>query len=279
MRRALVSLRNKWHGAFAPQPVSQAHPHLVATPERSPVRVALFHFPKTGGTSLHRFLTPLFDAAEICPERIRNFDRFTPEQLAGYSYFSAHMDYARLQMIPGPLYTITVLREPKARVLSLYHFWRAHSWEIIEARNLKGPRLAKEKGLLAFLRHRADGLPLDTDNFYARSLLGRHWSGPRGELVLSDEEALRVSMRNLLTIDTIGFTEDMPALFGQVCRRLGVAMPEQMPWALSSRGWSDNPDLEPMEREEITPEIDAELDRLTRLDRVIYDNARRMFPG
>lgn len=161
MRRALVSLRNKWHGRSSPQPVSQAHPQSAAVsaavPERSPVRVALFHFPKTGGTSLHRFLAPLFDAAEICPERIRNFDRFTPEQLAGYSYFSAHMDFARLQLIPGPLYTITVLREPKARVLSLYHFWRAHSWQIIEARNLKGPRLAKEKGLLAFLRHRADG--------------------------------------------------------------------------------------------------------------------------
>lgn len=97
--------------------------------------------------------------------------------------------------------------------------------------------------------------------------------------MLSDEEALRVSMRNLLTIDTIGFTEDMPGLFAQVTRRLGVAMPEQMPWALSSQGWSDNPDLEPVEREEITPEIDAELDRLTRLDRVIYENARRMFPG
>ncbi|NDW01337.1 sulfotransferase family 2 domain-containing protein [Salipiger sp. PrR002] len=241
------------------------------------MRVALVHFPKTGGTSLHDFLVDKFPPKAVCPERIRSFERFTREELQQFDYFSAHMDFARLSLLPGPLYTITVLREPKARILSLYYFWRAHSWRIIEARNLTGPRRAKELGLLEFLKHRSDGIPSDVDNYYARSLLGRHWSGPRGEIVVSDEDALRLAMRNLLTIDTIGFTEDMAGLFQQVTRRLGVEMPAEMPWARSSKNQVNLPDMEAVEREQITPEIDAQLNKLTRLDRVIYENAKRMF--
>ncbi|MBE9640246.1 sulfotransferase family 2 domain-containing protein [Salipiger mangrovisoli] len=240
-------------------------------------RVVLFHFPKTGGTSLHRFLLPQFRPEAVCPERLRNIDRFGPEELAAFRYVSAHMDYQRLQLIPAPRYTITVLREPKARVLSLYYFWRAHAWRVVEARNLKGPRLAKEKGLLEFLRHRTEGIPSDIDNYYARSLIGRHWVGPRGEMALPDEEALPLALERLAEFDTIGFTEDMPGLFSEVTARLGIAMPQPLPWALSARDRASHPDMEEVVPEEITPEIDAELERLTRLDRVIYEEARRRF--
>ncbi|WP_226629352.1 sulfotransferase domain-containing protein [Alloyangia pacifica] len=237
----------------------------------------LFHFPKTGGTSLHEFLAPHFPREAICPERLRDLDRLGAEQLAGYRYVSAHMDYDRFRLLPEPRYAITVLREPKARILSLYYFWRAHSRQVIEERGLHGPRLARELGLLEFLRHRSDGLPSDTDNYYARSLLGRHWVGPRGEMRLSDEAALQAALSHLPEFDTIGFTEDMPGLFRQVTARLGIAMPKEMPWARSSRSYDAQPNMEEVTREEITPEIDAELDRLTRLDRVIYEEARRRF--
>ena len=267
----IVSLRNKagrllGRGRGAPRP-----------PEPIRERVVLFHFPKTGGTSLHDFLVPHFPRETICPERLRNLDRLDPAQLAAYRYVSAHMDYERFRLIPAPRYAITVLREPKARILSLYYFWRAHSWKVIEERGLHGPRRAKELGLLEFLRHRTGGLPSDTDNYYARSLIGRHWVGPRGEMRLSDEEALPLALERLGEFDIVGFTEDMPDLFRQVTSRLGIAMPREMPWALSSQERARHPDMEEVAREEITPEIDAELDHLTRLDRVIYEEARRRF--
>lgn len=240
------------------------------------MRTALLHIPKTGGTSLHDFLAPHYPGNEVCPERFRNFERFSPEQLEAYSYFSAHMDYDRFRRLPAPLYSILVLREPKARVLSLYYFWRAHSWRIIEARELEGPRLARELGLLDFLRCRAEDVASAADNYYARCLLGRHWTGPQGELKMADDAALEAALNHLSGFDTIGFTEDMPRLFHDVTSRLGIAMPAELPWARASRSYGDLPDMEPVVREEITPEIDAELDRVTRLDRVIYEEARRL---
>ncbi|WP_313138095.1 hypothetical protein [Paracoccus jeotgali] len=269
----IVSLRNK-----AGQLLDWGR-GVLRPPEPIRERVVLFHFPKTGGTSLHDFLVPHFPRETICPERLRNLDRLDPAQLAGYRYVSAHMDYERFRLIPAPRYAITVLREPKARILSLYYFWRAHSWKVIEERGLHGPRRAKELGLLEFLRHRTGGLPSDTDNYYARSLLGRHWVGPRGEMRLSDEEALSAALSHLAEFDTVGITEDMPGLFRRVSARLGLAMPEELPWARSSRSYGALPDMEEVAREEITPEIDAELDRLTRLDRVIYEEAKRLSRG
>ncbi|MBN9889851.1 sulfotransferase family 2 domain-containing protein [Salipiger abyssi] len=241
------------------------------------MRVALFHIPKTGGTSLHDFLSTHFPAPDICPERFRSFGRFSPEQLAAYRYFSAHMDFATLQSLPGPLYTITIMREPKARIISLYYFWRSHSDETIEKLNLAGPRLAKQLGLLEFLKTQAHGIPGSINNTYVRTLLGHSWSGQRGQLLLNDGEALRVAMRNLLTIDTVGFVEDMPGLFTEVCQRLSVPLPDPLPWARSSKEFGLTEGSERVEPEEITPEIDARLDHLTRLDRILYENARRMF--
>ena len=241
------------------------------------LRVALLHLPKTGGTSLHDYLSGHFTHDATCPERFRNFDRFTPAQLKGYDYFSAHMDYAALRRIPRPVYTITILREPKARILSLYYFWRSHTWETIEAGKLTGPRKAKELGLLDFLRTTTDGIPGNIDNIYVRSLLGSYWAGPRGRLVLSDDEALRVAMRNLLTIDTVGFMEDMPGLFAEVSQRTGFEMPAELPWARSSEKFGTEAGSEKVEREVITPEIDRRLNHLTRVDRIFYENARRLF--
>ena len=54
-------------------------------------------------------------------------------------------------------------------------------------------------------------------------------------------------------------------------------MPEELPWARSARNFGSEKGSEKVAREEITPEIDARLDHLTRLDRILYDNARALF--
>ena len=82
-------------------------------------RIVFMHFPKTGGTSLHRYMVAAFAKERVCPERFNVFDRFSDEDLKRYDYFSAHMDYRNLRRCANPAFTMTVLREPKARILSL----------------------------------------------------------------------------------------------------------------------------------------------------------------
>ena len=100
-----------------------------------PERVVFVHIPKTGGTSLHAMLKGLFSDDEIHPERLNNFRDLDAESFTKYRLFSAHMDARTLPAIPDPKFTVTVLREPKARILSLYYFWKSHTWETIKANN------------------------------------------------------------------------------------------------------------------------------------------------
>lgn len=241
------------------------------------MRVALIHFPKTGGTTLHDFIVTAFDKEKICPERLNEFDRFSDEDLQQYDYFSAHMDFRNLRRVARPAYTITVLREPKARLISLYYFWRAQSDALIEKHNLVGPRLAKRLSMLEFLNWQGDGIPSNINNFYTRYLIGMNTTGPNGLLALGDKEALRVATRNLLTIDEIGFLDQMPELMARVGARLRLEVPEEIPRARSAQNFGKDPNTEAVERVEITPEIDARLDELVRLDQVLYQNARRLF--
>jgi len=240
------------------------------------MRVALMHFPKTGGTTVHDFLKTAYNADQICPERFNNFNRFSVEELQKFDYFSAHMDFSNLCRIGKPVYTVTILREPKAQIMSLYYFWRAQSDSHIEKHKLAGPALAKKLSLLEFLNTQEHGIPANINNYYTRNLLGMNTTGQNGRLVVSDEDALRIAMRNLLTFDEIGFLDDIPSLLTRMGKLLGLEVPKKIPRARTSDNFGKDPNTEKVSREKITPEIDARLDELTRLDRVIYENARRM---
>jgi len=105
------------------------------------------HIPKTGGTSLHDILVGNFCPEEICPERFNALKKYSQEELARYSYFSGHFDRESINYISADKDIITLFREPKARILSLYYFWKAHKNSHIEKHNLEGPRaLARRLG-------------------------------------------------------------------------------------------------------------------------------------
>ncbi len=94
-------------------------------------RVAFLHIPKTGGTALHRFLTGQFREDEICPERSNLLGACGSESLARYRLFSGHFDRMTVDRLPTPIVKITLLRNPRDRIISLYRFWRSHTREAL----------------------------------------------------------------------------------------------------------------------------------------------------
>ena len=115
----------------------------------SPDQALVFvHIPKTGGTSLHDILVENFRDDEICPERFNNLERWNRDHLVKFNYFSGHFDRTGVNCIPQAKNIITVLRDPKKRVLSLYHYWRSHKDDVVRKANLHGPLIAKKMTLL-----------------------------------------------------------------------------------------------------------------------------------
>lgn len=242
------------------------------------MRVAFMHLPKTGGTSIHSMLTSVFEKDQVCPERFNGFNAYTVDELAQYELFSAHMDFYSLTRIAQPAFTITLLREPKQRILSLYYFWKSQKHEHIERHNLAGPRFAKSHSLVEFLRDLPDKLAKDIDNTYVRNFLGRLVESPVGVFPIEDNDAVRVAMRNLMRIDTVSFLDDIETTTHEIFARLALPAPELLPKMRARENFGiDDPNTEMVEDEELTDEIDALLNEYTRLDRRIYESARALF--
>jgi len=85
-------------------------------------KVVFIHVQKTGGTSLRRALSKHFPAEEICEERFNKLREWAPEELNRYRLFAGHFSFSSLTHIPGPKIIITLLREPRARLLSYFNY-------------------------------------------------------------------------------------------------------------------------------------------------------------
>lgn len=245
-------------------------------------KLVFLHLPKTGGTSLHRTIAAAFAPGESCPERFGELHRYSSEELARYRFFSSHYDFDEIARIPGPKFVFTVLRAPKERVLSLHRFWRRHSAEFVETHAPAGPRFARERGLLEFLRSASEPPRGAMDNFVARRLAGSVEVSPEGAFTRTEEgrarpisgmEVVELALRNLRGLDLVGFADRLDDAYARVAAAFGLPPVERLP-RLNTRD-ELRPGLEPAEAEPVTPEVEAELDRLTDLDRMVYRLARR----
>ena len=106
-------------------------------------RLVFLHLPKTGGTALHQQLLTNFRPEEVCPIRFSRLVEQPREALERYVFFSGHFNFDHVRHIPGETYVVTVLREPRQRILSNYYFWKRHRAEVVERQNLEGPRIAR----------------------------------------------------------------------------------------------------------------------------------------
>ena len=238
--------------------------------------VVFLHIPKTGGTSLHQILLKNFAGPEFCPERFNRLESWTLDDLAKFRFFSGHFDRRGVARIPQQKKIVTLLREPKSRILSLYHFWKSHKEGVIRRANLNGPRIAKNLPLIDFLRYRGDSIPLSTDNVLTRTLLGRLSVGKNGEFACPKNEVLHQVVDYLETMAAFGIMDEFDESVRHIVLSLGFPVPDQIPHARDSRKL-DDPTLETIEREAITAEIEAELERLTEMDQQVYQHALRRF--
>jgi hypothetical protein len=103
------------------------------------------HIPKTGGTALHNLLASNYRESQICPERHNHLVNMTIGEVRAFRLFSGHFDWSSMMLVPaGSRRIVTLLRDPAARLLSMYRFLRAHDPGYARACNLDLILLANE---------------------------------------------------------------------------------------------------------------------------------------
>ncbi|MAI90832.1 sulfotransferase family 2 domain-containing protein [Ponticaulis sp.] len=236
-------------------------------------KLVFLHLPKTGGTSLHDLIVDGVGKKNTSPERFNRLHEMDAEKFNEYKFFSGHYDWQNTLNIPGPKEYITFIREPKSRLLSLYYFWRSHRWEVIKRGNLKGPEVAKSHSLLEFLRYNEDGIPGNINNIMVKSL-GRTINA-QFETFGQRKELLDLARENLGQFRFVGFLEAMDKSITQAMDIVGLPFDGTIPHARNSAQFGSAEDKvhEKVEKEPMTPEIEAEIERHTEWDQKLYQIA------
>lgn len=241
-----------------------------------PSALIFLHLPKCGGTSLDEMLRPCFREEEVFPDRFNTLTRHAPDSLRPFRYFSGHFDRPNVEHVPEPRRVLTLLREPRARILSLYRFWRAHREAAFgHGTDLPWVRTARATPLLGFLRHAGDGVPEAIDNAMTRNLAGSGILSPNRRFSLPPEEMLFRAREFLESMTGFGLLEEIEEFVGRLRSRLGLPLPNSVPHALDHRRFGEYPHLDSAEEfDPVSAEVEAELERLTCLDQRLYAWAR-----
>ncbi|BDG70334.1 sulfotransferase family 2 domain-containing protein [Roseomonas fluvialis] len=250
-------------------------------PQAGGRKLVFLHLPKTGGTTLHHHFSAHFAPEEICPERFSNLHDLPREQLDRYRYFCGHFNFDQVRLIPGPLFLVTVLRDPVERLMSSYLYWKRHTAEAVARPGMEGPALARSAPLAEFLRNPHHQVQDSVNNTMTRYLAGqvtvngdltyRYFAGGAA-LPVTELEVLHRALGNLLAIDVVGLTSNLHEVYARVA--LAYGMPRLPALARLNARTDAAPGLGPVVEEPPDAQARAEIERSVWLDRVVFRLAR-----
>ncbi|MDC0739358.1 sulfotransferase family 2 domain-containing protein [Cognatishimia sp. SS12] len=237
-------------------------------------RIVFLHLPKCGGTTLHHQLLRWYPRAAFHPERHNGLYQSRMMSLAQKQVFSGHFDFYSTQFIPGPRRMITFLRQPRDRLLSLYHFHRAHRAEFIAAHNLTLAQFAHDHELAGYFADPHVRAHPGVDNAMTR-YLSDHPQLP-GRAMPPMAELFAEACANLERFDAIGFVENYERSLQQIARCLGQTAPDEIkPEQALSAVTESNPHLRPVPRQMPCAATQALMHELTYWDEQLYAAAQK----
>ncbi len=247
--------------------------------ELSRRRLVFVHIEKCGGTTLHEMLCSQVAADRVCPERNDTIGDWTINELADYELFSGHFDLTRCRSIPGDLRVVTMLREPKSRLVSLFSFWKAHRphpdrdlYDLL--------RIARDSTAEEFFGHpRVLQHPSIRDAMTGQLTRTRavHALEPDDPILTDPERVLADAVSALEGMTGFGLTEHFEQSRLLLNQALGLRMEPVAPRQVLEVMVRDCPDLTPVPPVVMTPRLDLLLDLLTPIDRRLYATACALF--
>ena len=268
-------------------------PHRIAIPPQAgnPLSYwqgqpfSFLHFEKSAGTSVASMLTELFHPLQVHDDPQRGtaphvLSAFLPNQTAHarrHALVWGHYDLPALRRLDPARPVITFLREPRYRILSLYHFWKSVD-PVLVANGTFGFNVTAvhQHDLLGYLRSDDPLIRNYIDNVYTRRLTGTYVTGTDHDLLeLRPEQVTETALRALDGLAYVGVVEQVGRDLSGLGQFLGASLPAALPRLNTTDGNHTGKSLGyvKLAREAITPQVEAELNRLTRSDAAVYRHA------
>ena len=193
--------------------------------DQAPSRCLVFiHLPRTGGTTLERVLERKYRSrvisAETLWEPLSSVAELPDEVKERALVVQGHLHHGVHDYLPRDCDYITILREPVARVVSMYRFIRGNPKHWLHEELVRsGASLAE------FVRA---GMDPGVDNHQTRLIAGigaGDFGRAQAEL---DASALALAKQNLDGFKAVGLTERFDESFIMIRRALGWRLPVYM---------------------------------------------------
>ena len=286
-RRMLQSpeFKQKFNAIAGPAPDTPAR---YLPPECE--RIVFIHIPKTGGTTLRTLLSEAVGKDQVSTEGHNGLWRRTGAELCAARLFSGHYDRRCLSVIPGRhLRIVTMLREPRQRLLSVYQYLRSHAPLVVAANNLELAAAARRLAFGDFLHAALEINPATVDNTYLRtfgaSLPYARWeqrAEPAARQSLADlgmplDELVRQASVFLQEMAAVGILEEFDRSLAVIFAACELAAPAG--YAVKQRLAdlvAQNPAFEPVGEIAITADAERLIAELTRFDQELYQLGMRI---
>lgn len=254
-------------------------------------KLGFLHFEKCGGIAVMCWLSEQFHPDQIDPDPVRSMPPHLwfrapcglSRDIARYPLLWGHYGLPALERIDPERFIFTFLRDPRARIVSLYNYWRSVDPALLDpAEGNFTVAAAHRHDLLGFLRGSDPFIVNYLDNFYVRRLTGRYrTSAAHDPLHANPRVALTEAIAALDRIGFVGITERMDESVARLAKAIGAVPPGgKVRGNVAAENHTDPSGwFRAAPRAEITPEVAAELDRLTTLDRALYAEALGRFDG
>ncbi len=246
-------------------------PRAPGTFRHNPATLLVFlHIPKTAGTAVTDGLR-----AHFAPERI--FPSYDEGDLAAgapaklrRAYDFAHVHTGANVAFAAGSHVFTVLRDPTARLLSLYNYWRSEPLDgaTVFDGGLVDPAVTMARSMsfeeFVFAGHRRILADFENGQTFqlATSNTDQGRDAARG---MTPDQLLDLACANLGRMGAIGVTEDLAQFAVRLERAYGLSM------ALEKRNVTQRRFVE---AEALGSDVRARIEALTELDRTLYDRVR-----
>ncbi|MGA2227357.1 MAG: sulfotransferase family 2 domain-containing protein, partial [Syntrophobacteraceae bacterium] len=253
--------------------------------------LVFLHIQKTAGTSMQNHLRDCFGQKEFYSEHSDSLYIHSPAELSTYDVFAGHFNYDSLRFIPRRTLSIfTFVREPRQRLISLYHFLRAHesghpnfvSEGTMELANrllieefFENPEIRKDYGFWNNMCWAVMG-----------QLQWREWMSllttEKDETAVADilDSAIRPAIiERLKEFMFIGLQEDFDRSVQALFRIIEKQPPAKVRADHSlEKLMLTEPDFKrKMEKQPVTLRVNTALDGLIQLDNIVYEEAQKLY--